>query len=75
MKNVTITLSEDVVARARVQAAREGKSLSRFVSGLVEGRVGKPMSQRDAVEAFLAGPPLPLLNEDGTAPTTDQLNG
>lgn len=73
MKNVTITLEADLVSRARVQAAREGKSLSRFVSVLVEQRVGKPISQREAVEAFLAGPPLPLLNEDGSAPTTDQL--
>ena len=73
MKNVTITLEDEVAARARVQAAKEGKSLSRFVSGLVERRVGKAVSQREAVEAFLAGPPLPLLNDDLTAPTTDEL--
>ena len=74
MKNITITLDEDVAARARVAAAQQGKSLSRYVSNLVERSLGRPVSQRDAVEAFLAGPPLPLLNEDGTAPTTDQLN-
>jgi hypothetical protein len=73
MKNVTITLPEDIVARARVQAAKEGKSLSRFVSGLVERQVGRSMSQREAVEAFLAGPPLQFLNDDGSPSTTDQL--
>lgn len=73
MKNVTLTLNDEVVTRARVEAAKEGKSLSRFVSELVERRVGRAVSQREAVETFLAGPPLPLLNEDGSAPTTDQL--
>lgn len=74
MKNITITLNEDMAARARVAAAEQGKSLSRYVSNLIEKSLGRPASQRDAVEAFLAGPSLPLLNEDGTAPTTDQLN-
>jgi predicted CopG family antitoxin len=74
MKNVTLTLQDDVLGRARVQAAKEGKSLSKFVSELVERRVGRPMkSQSEALEAFLAGPPLPLLDENGNAPTTDQL--
>ena len=73
MKNVTLTLGDEVLSRARVQAAKEGKSLSKFVSELVERRVGRSMTQKEALDAFLAGPPLHLLNADGTAPTTDQL--
>ena len=72
MKNVTITLDEALVARARVEAAKQGKSLSRFVSDLVQQRIGRPMTQREAVEAFLAGPSLPL-TRDGQAPTTDEI--
>ena len=41
MRNVTLTLDDDILARARVAAAREGKSLSEFVGGLVETRVGR----------------------------------
>ena len=36
MKNVTISMDEEIVARARVEAAREGKSLSRFVAEAVK---------------------------------------
>lgn len=73
MKNVTMTLPDDLVARARVEAAKEGKSLSRFVSELVERRVGRKRTQSEALEAFLAGPPLHLLDENGNAPSRDSL--
>ena len=73
MKNVTITLGEDLVSRARVEAAKEGKSLSRFVSELVERRVGRKKTQLEALEAFLAGPSLPLLDENGRAPSRESL--
>jgi hypothetical protein len=36
MKNVTITLSDDLALRARIEAARQDKSLSRFVADLLE---------------------------------------
>jgi len=73
MKNVTMTLPDDIVARARVEAAKEGKSLSRFVSELVERRVGRKRTQLEALEAFLAGPMLPLTDENGRLPTREEL--
>jgi hypothetical protein len=73
MKNVTITLGEDLVSRARVEAAKEGKSLSRFVSELVERRVGRKKTQLEALEAFLAGPLLPLSDHQGRLPTREEL--
>ena len=73
MKNVTVTMSEALLQRARVAAARDGKSLSRFVAESVERSVGRPMTQREALKAFLDGPPLHLLDENGQAPTTAQL--
>src|SRR3954465_10930674 len=73
MKNVTITLGEDLVSRARVEAAKEGKSLSRFVSELVERRVGRKKTQLEALEAFLAGPMLPLSGNKGRLPTREEL--
>ncbi|WP_349370997.1 hypothetical protein [Salinarimonas sp.] len=70
MKNVTISLDEEVLARARVEAAKQGKSLSRFVSETVEQRIGRQLTQKEALAGFLAGPewrskggPLPKREE------------
>ena len=74
MKNVTLTLDNAVVAKARVAAAKQGKSLSKFVSELVEERVGRVLSQKEALDRFLAGPPLHVLDEHGKAPSRDDLH-
>ena len=73
MKNVTVTMSETLLQRARVAAARAGKSLSRLVAAAGRQRVGPPRPQPEAHERFLAGPPLHVLDENGKAPTRDQL--
>ena len=73
MKNVTVSMSEALLQRARIAAARDGKSLSKFVAEAVEQRVGRPMTQREALDIFLGGPPLHVLDENGKAPTTAQL--
>src|SRR5947199_1850264 len=60
MKNVTITLDEAIASRARIAAATEGKSLSRFVSELVERAVaGQPKAQLEILEKFFSGPGYP----------------
>lgn len=74
MKNVTITLDDVLVSKARIEAARQGKSLSRFVSELVERRVGRTMTGKEAMARFLAGPPLHVLDENGNAPSRDELH-
>ncbi len=73
MKNVTVTMSEALLQRARVAAARDGKSLSRYIAETVEQRVGRPMTQREALDLFLAGPLMNLTDETGRAPTRDQI--
>lgn len=73
MKNVTVTMDEALLQRARVAAARDGKSLSRFVAEAVERRVGRALTQREALNQFLSGPPLHLLDENGRAPTRNQI--
>ena len=73
MKNVTVSMDEAVLQRARVAAARDGKSLSRFVAETVEQRVGRPLTQREAIERFLAGPLMNLTDENGKAPSRDEL--
>ncbi|HEY5066060.1 MAG TPA: hypothetical protein VIJ04_14685 [Xanthobacteraceae bacterium] len=38
MKKVTVTLTDDLARRVHVAAAKEDKSLSRFVAGVLEER-------------------------------------
>ncbi|KQT78231.1 hypothetical protein [Methylobacterium sp. Leaf466] len=73
MKNVTVTMSEALLQRARIAAARDGKSLSRFVAEAVEDRVGRPLTQREALDQFLSGPSWHVLDDNGRAPTRDHM--
>lgn len=74
MKNVTITMEEETVQLAKVAAAKGGRSLSRFVEQAVRRELGLPaMTRQEAAKRFLDGPPLRLLNDDLTAPNTEQL--
>jgi hypothetical protein len=64
MKNVTITLDEETAHWARVEAAKAGKSLSRWIGerlSLARARTG---SQLESVERFLQGPEIPGLAVD-----------
>ena len=64
MKNVTITLDEETARWARVEAAKAGKSLSRWIGEqLAEGRTRRG-DQSASVERFLAGPGFPGVTED-----------
>ena len=72
MKNVTVTMDEALLRRARVAAAHEGKSLSKYIAETVEQRVGRPISQSEALARFLSGPPLHVLDENGRAPPRAQ---
>ena len=74
MKNVTITMPEQTLAKVRVEAARAGKSVSKFMTDLAESKVGR--HDRDPAEAmrlFLSGPRYDLTDENGNAPTRDQI--
>ncbi|HEX8662742.1 MAG TPA: hypothetical protein VF744_01785 [Beijerinckiaceae bacterium] len=73
MKNVTVTMDEALLRKARVAAAQEGKSLSKFIAETVERRVGRKKTQLEALEAFLAGPLMDLTDENGKAPSRDEI--
>lgn len=73
MKNLTITLLDETYQHLRVAAAQEGKSMSRLVSELLERRIGRPSNKVEAMRRFLDGPPLNLTDENGNAPTRDQI--
>jgi hypothetical protein len=63
MKNVTITLREDVAEWLRIEAAKAGASMSAFVGGILETRMGRGKDQIAGLELFLSGPGFPGLSE------------
>lgn len=60
MKNVTITLDEATAAWARTRAATLGKSVSRFVGELLQEQMRDGASYQEAMNRFLAKPPVAL---------------
>jgi hypothetical protein len=56
MKNVTITLREDVADWLRIEAAKAGQSMSAYVGNLLETRMGRGKEQMAGLEFFLSGP-------------------
>jgi hypothetical protein len=73
MRNVTLTLEEAVLEQARIEAAKEGKSLSRFVADVLERRVGRKKTQAEIVASWLAGPVLFEDGEPGRLPSREEL--
>jgi hypothetical protein len=72
MKNVTITLPDDLARRARVEAAKQDKSLSRFVADLVEKQCKAEDSAKLALlRKFFNGPGWP--SSGGPLPKREEI--
>lgn len=56
MKNVTITLSEELLAQVRVAAAREGLSLSKFIAERLSRSLGGHADPLAPFDRWLTGP-------------------
>ena len=54
MKNLTITVDDEVLAWARVQAAQEGVSLSRFVGQVISEQMGRDSRYEEAMRRYFA---------------------
>ena len=64
MKNVTVTLPDDLARRARFEAAKQDKSLSRFVVELLEQRCPAERADKLALlRKFLEGPGYPGISK------------
>lgn len=74
MNNLSLPLPDETYQNLRMAAAQQGKSMSRLVGELVERRIGQPISKAEAMRRFLAGPSLDLTDENGNAPTRDQIH-
>ena len=73
MKNVTVTLPEDVAAWVRVRAAEDGRSVSRWLAELLEGMRWREDEYDLAMERLLARKPRKLSWVDGRRPTREEL--
>jgi hypothetical protein len=73
MRNVTITLDEEVAAWARVRAAQLDKSLSGFVAEILRERMEGAEAYERAMRAYLAERPLRLKGK-GRYPTRESLH-
>ena len=73
MKNVTVSLPEEVAAWVRVRAAEDGRSVSRWLAELLEGMRRGEDEYDLAMERLLARKPRKLSWVDGRRPTREEL--
>jgi hypothetical protein len=80
-KSLTLSLKEEVIQHTRVEAAKAGKSMSQFVSELLEEKyehdrvISKAETQRrlEALRRILDGPMWDV-TENGRMPNADERN-
>lgn len=72
LRNVTVTLEEDVARWARVQAAREETSLSRFLGEILKQRMAAEDGYEKAMRRALARKPFP--KSDGRYLTREEVH-
>jgi hypothetical protein len=68
MKNVTISMDDETLAWVRLEAARAGVSVSRWIAGQLTGSRSEDREKaaaRERIEAFLAAGPYFDLSVDG----------
>ena len=74
MKNVTITLPEDLARWVRIRAAEEDRSVSRWIAELLNGMRRREDDYEVAMEQFLAIEPRRMEWVDGRKPTREELH-
>ncbi len=73
LKNVTITLEESAARWARVRAAEQGKSLSRFMADLVEDLRVRDDDYQKWLEVFRSVKPVRLREPGEKLPKREEL--
>jgi plasmid stability protein len=75
MKNVTITLDEEVARWARIRAAKYNTSVSRLVGEMLREKMLEEKSYQVTMNQYLSQPPR-MIKEPGTKyPTRAELYG
>lgn len=74
MRNVTVTLDEETVRWARIEAARRDMSLSRFIREILRERMEDRARYEDAMRRYLSRGAGPLRREAIPYPTRDEVH-
>ncbi|MCC6900411.1 MAG: CopG family transcriptional regulator [Polyangiaceae bacterium] len=74
MRNLTVSLDEQVARWARVAAAQRDMSVSRFVAEVLRARMGEDQAYEAAMQRSLARQPRALKARGATYPTRDELH-
>jgi hypothetical protein len=74
MRNLTITVDDEVARWARVWAARQEKSLSRAVGELLRQRMREEEGYGRAMKRFLSRPAARLRKGKSRYPTREELH-
>ena len=74
MRNVTITLDEEVARWARIKAAELDTSVSRLVGEMLREKMLDEQSYRAAMQRFLAKQPRKLSEPGVVYPRREQLH-
>ena len=73
MKNVTITLDEEVAHWARIIAAEQNTSVSRLVGDLLREKMISEQNYSIAMKQYLSRPPSVLKSPGEKLPTREEL--
>jgi plasmid stability protein len=79
VKNITISMDEELARRIRIAAATAGKSMSSYLAEAGREKLERQSEnstrnlQLEAIERFLAGPQLHL-SEEGRMPNAEERN-
>jgi hypothetical protein len=73
VKNVTVSLDETVARWARIKAAEQDKSLSRFLAELLEERMKHEEDYQAGLEVFRSVKAVRLRKAGEKLPTRDEL--
>jgi hypothetical protein len=74
MKNVTITLEEEVARWARIRAAEEDTSLSRLVGEMLREKMRDESNYQAAMQNYLAQSPRMLKKKGDKYPDREELH-
>lgn len=74
MKNVTITLDEEVVRWARIRAAEGDTSVSRLVGELLREKMRDESNYKTSMQNYLAQSPLVLKKKGDDYPDREELH-
>ena len=74
MKNVTITLDEKVARWARIKAAEQDTSVSRFVGEMLREKMTNEQSYQSSMKRSLSRKPRPLSRRGAKYPTRAEIH-